>query len=177
MKASLHGSIISKSQPSSTAGSLTVQRARRLLWLKEIVTRAGAPCQKTSGAPEAAVRTSISASGAPSASGLRNAERTRFTVQRPSRHSARRLAKRSPFKKAISRELSQLFPSGTSSCVCSSQCTCIEDTPSTAQSLKITSRTGSQHFQRWLPADAAVHIARSPSGPASANSLTAATSA
>ena len=175
MKASLRGSIISRSQPSSTAGPLTVQRARRLLWLKEIVTRAGAPCQKTSGAPDAALRTSIFARGAPSVAGFKNAERARFAVQRPSRQSARRLAKRSPFRKAISRELSQLFPSGTSSCVCSSQYTSIEATPSRVQSQKTTYRSGSQHVQRWLAADTAIHIARSPSGSAAANSLTAAT--
>jgi hypothetical protein len=91
------------------------------LWLIETVTAAGQFPMKTSGAPEDAGRISISARARASAGKSRNEATACFTVQRPNRQSARRLAKRIPFRMADSLALSQSFSAATLASVCSSQ--------------------------------------------------------
>jgi len=118
--------MISKSQPSSTPGDANAQRALPSRWLSEMITAADMLAIRTSGAPDAAGRTSILARDSEPVGRFKEAATPHFAVQRPNRQSSHRLAKRIRLSRSSSRALSQVLSLGTSASACSSQCASIK---------------------------------------------------
>ena len=127
MKASLRGSITSRSQPSSTPDSATAHSAMPARWLSDMVRAAGLFATKDFGSAgrRRAYLYSVRGRGDQQADSGKQPS-ARFAVQRPSRQSARRLAKRRRQAAHASFALSQSFSAGTSASVCSSQYTSIK---------------------------------------------------